>query len=112
MKLKNKNIKALFASLLFAAFVVSFTHAFLEQIENGCAQHENHDFSIVIVNAAPVKSHIEKSSLNNLKISNPALQIELTILSDIHNLKSCYLNDPPSIFSDKIYLNISGALLI
>jgi hypothetical protein len=112
MTFKNKNIRAFFAVIVFASFAISFTHAFLEQIENGCAQHENHDFASVIVNVVPVKPALEQNDFNFTKFSPVILTNILFYSSDIFKPLIFEYFNPPSAFSYNIYLTKFRSLTI
>ena len=50
MKLTKKNISYFLSIVLIASFTISFSHTVIEQLGSTCANHDDHDFSKVIVN--------------------------------------------------------------
>lgn len=112
MKSIDKNIKALIALFVFASLAILFTHTFLEQIENGCAHHENHDFSNVIVNVLLEKNSSETNNFNITKTS-PFHIAEIQIFAPlVTQLQPVAFFNLPSGYSTKIFLTKFRSLLI
>jgi len=111
MKRERKNINLLFVMLLTAAFTISFSHTFIEKVFIPCENHDEHDFSKVIVNASiPVNaSDWEGKSNQSVFAITSAIATDLYVLNGV---KTDDIYIPPLLYYDKIFITKFRSLII
>jgi len=111
MKNARLNILSFCVFLLLASFTVSYAHNIIEQLGEGCEQHEVHDFSKVIINASmrmQTDSDRGISKIDFAIINFDVIPASIQTLFDLSYSSSTL----PLIYYDKLFLTKTGSLLI
>jgi hypothetical protein len=112
MNSKRKNIAFYIVVILLTTFSISFAHTIIEQTGSSCLNHEDHDFSKVIVNVVIKDNSTGDNDLTFIDFNYVADYLLALPAIFTSNDFSGYFHNPPLLFSNHIYITKFKSLLI